>query len=73
MPSEIVELQTLIQQLRQQLADKDQQIAELTRQLGQRASDETVNSPEEADSASQPAPGSREDLFAQLDQLYQER
>ena len=70
--SDMEELRTLVQHLRQQLADKDKQIAELQRRLGQSGSDETAPA-EAADSASQPDPGSREDLFAQLDQLYQER
>lgn len=69
------ELQSLVQQLRQQLAEKDTQIAELKRRLGQSVSAEADLPVEEADSVSEneAAPGSQEDLFAQLDKMYQDR
>lgn len=72
----IGKLQTLVTQLRQELSDKERQIADLESQLVQ------VRDPEqEADSgetelvrtvSQAPAPGSQEDLFARLDQFYQE-
>ena len=71
------ELQALVQQLRQELAHKEQQIAELRSQLAQVEGKEQASDagglaiPQPA--SEEPPPGSQEDLFAQLDQLYQEK
>lgn len=71
----IAELQALVRQLRQALADKEQQIAELNSQLAQvQGKDQGKQQETDSDEISEePIPGSQEDLFAQLDKFYQER
>jgi len=65
------ELQALVRQLRQALADKEQQIANLNSQLAQvQGKDQETDSDEISE---KPIPGSQEDLFAQLDNFYQEK
>lgn len=64
------ELHALVRQLRQALADKEQQIADLNSQLAQ-----VQGKQQEADLdeiSAKPIPGSQEDLFAQLDKMYRE-
>ena len=65
------ELVTLVQQLRQQAAEREQEIERLQRLL---TSGHAPTATGEAHSAAaeQPAPGSEEDLLARLEQIYPE-
>lgn len=64
----------LVHQLRHQLDERDQQIADLKRRLAQREPDTaSVSSlPTPPSPAPDPLPGSLADLLAQLEQLYPE-
>jgi hypothetical protein len=70
------ELVALVQQLRQQLAERDRQIADLKRQLAEQRTtlaSKVPNPPLEEVSPVEregPIPGSQEDLLTQLEQLY---
>ena len=66
------ELVALVQQLRQQVDERDQEIVRLRRRLGEE--DSLPEVPQTASSASQesPAPGSQEDLFTSLEKSYPE-
>ena len=57
----VAELQALVRRLRHELADRDRRIAQLQSQLARLAAGED------------PPPGSRAELLAQLDKLYQEK
>jgi hypothetical protein len=63
------ELVALVWQLRQQLAERDQEIERLRSQLVMR---EAPAVPQEAPPAvpTDPDPGSKEDLLAQLEKIY---
>ena len=68
------ELVTLVQQLRRQVAEREQEIERLKSQLGGRAlsaSDESIQKdvPSVPD---EPTSGSQEDLLAQLEKVYPE-
>jgi len=67
-----VELVALVQQLRQQVNERDQEIVRLRRRLGEENS--LLEVPQTASSALQesPTPGSQEDLFALLEKIYPE-
>ena len=70
------ELEALVQQLRQELADKDRLIAQLQSQLGQfqAGADAGESSPPQPPRTDEEAtPGSQADLLSQLDKLYQEK
>lgn len=69
------ELRALVQQLRQQLAERDQEIEQLKRQSERRAlsaSDESIQkaAPSVPD---EPSSGSQKDLLAQLEKIYPPR
>lgn len=67
-------LVALVYQLRHQLAERDQQIADLKRQLAQMEPDTAPVSSQPATPSPPPGPlpGSLADLFAHLEQLYPE-
>ena len=68
------ELEALVRQLRQELADKEQRIAQLTSRLAQLQDRQGGVEPSVPPPAAQEAPASsRADLLAQLDRLYQEK
>ena len=70
------ELEALVQQLRQELADKDRLIAQLQSQLDQlqAGADAGESSPPRPPLTGEEAtPGSQADLLSQLDKLYQEK
>ena len=69
------ELVALVHQLRQQLVERDQEIGRLKRQVTERhtlsATDAPI--PDTVPSVPQePAPGTQEDLLAQLEKIYPE-
>ena len=65
------ELVILVQQLRQQVAERDQEIERLKHLLSARqAASATDDAPSAA--AEEPAPGSPEGLLAQLEKIYPE-
>jgi len=67
------ELLVLVQQLRQQLADRDQEIGHLKRQLAEQQGPSAADRQNQRTlpSASEEAnPGSQEDLRAQLEKIY---
>ncbi len=66
----VAELQALVRRLRHELADRDRHIAQLQSQLARLqagAPDRRLPAGED------PPPGSRAELLAQLDKLYQEK
>jgi hypothetical protein len=65
------ELVTLVQQLRQQLAERDREIERLKNLL---SAEQATSATDEAPSAAveEPAPGSQEGLLAQLEKIYPE-
>jgi hypothetical protein len=65
------ELIALIQQLRRQLAERDQEIERLQRRLGETPA-VTDESPQKAVASEEAGPGSTEDLLAQLEKIYPE-
>jgi hypothetical protein len=69
------ELVALVRQLRQRLAERDQEVEHLKRQLAERrapsAPDESSRNPAPTAPA-EPRPGSQEDLLAQLGKTYPE-
>lgn len=69
------ELEALVRQLRQELADKERRIAQLQSQLAQlRATAQPTESNARPPAAEEEAStGSQADLLAQLDKLYQEK
>ena len=70
------ELEALVRQLRQELADKERLIAQLQSQLAQlgAGADAGESSPPQPPPASEEAPpGSRADLLSRLDKLYQDK
>jgi hypothetical protein len=80
MPSDIelpslshAELVTLVHQLRQQVADRDQEISRLKAQLIQQqtlpTADRTTSQPPLA-TMDEPPSGSQDDLLAQLEKIY---
>ena len=73
-PPTYEELVALVHQLRQQLAEQDQEIAHFKRQLAEGRVPPALDAPIQraAVVSEEPAPGSREDLLAQLEQLYPE-
>lgn len=68
------ELVTLVHQLRQQLEERDQEIAYLKRQLAASGGPTTPDEPARGTPAVQDEPraGSQEDLLAQLEKIYPE-
>ena len=60
------ELIALVQQLRQQLTDREQEIDRLQGLV----TEQTVAAEALSLVSTEPEPGSREDLFAQLDKIY---
>ena len=70
------ELEALVRQLRQELADKERLIAQLQSRLDQlqAGADVGESSPPPPSSAAEDAPpGSQADLLSQLDTLYQDK
>ena len=67
------ELVTLVQQLRQQIAKRDQEIEYLKRQLAEIRTPSARQEPVPASAVlEEPDPGSQEDLMAQLENIYPE-
>ncbi len=67
------ELVTLVQQLRQQVAKRDQEIEYLKRQLTETRAPSARQEPVPAPAVpEEPDPGSQEDLMAQLENIYPE-
>ena len=67
------ELVALVQQLRQQVAKRDQEIEYLKRQLAETHTPSTRQEPVPASAVlEEPDPGSQEDLMAQLENIYPE-
>ena len=69
------ELIALVQQLRQQLAERDHEIENLRRQLAEKRTPSAVSKPPEETPPGEPeglSSGSQEDLLAQLDKTYPE-
>lgn len=66
------ELVALVQQLRQQLLERDHEIERLRRLL---PAEQIISATDDTASVSpaEPTPGSEEDLLAQLSQIYRER
>lgn len=67
------ELIALVQQLRRQLTERDQEIEKLRRQLAKEEQAPAVEAIPQATSsaaAEEPDLGSQEDLLAQLEQMY---
>ena len=68
------ELEALVRQLRQELADKERLIAQLQSRLDQLQAGAGESSPPQPSPAAEDAPpGSQADLLSQLDKLYQEK
>ena len=68
------ELEALVRQLRQELADKERLIAQLQSQLAQLQAGAGESSPPQPSPAAEDAlPGSQADLLSQLDKLYQDK
>ena len=70
------ELEALVQQLRQELADKERLIAQLQSQLAQLqtgAGAGESSPPQPSSTAEEATPGSQADLLSQLDKLYQDK
>ena len=70
------ELEALVRQLRQELADKERLIAQLQSrldQLGAGADAGESSPPEPSPAAEESPPGSQADLLSQLDKLYQDK
>jgi hypothetical protein len=67
------ELVALVQQLRQQVAKRDQEIEYLKRQLAETRAPSARREPVPACAVlEEPDPGSQEDLMAQLENIYPE-
>jgi hypothetical protein len=69
------ELITLVQQLRQQLAEREQEIERLQRQLAQRQGQSAADKPNQGTLPGAPeevGSDSQEDLLAQLEKIYPE-
>ncbi|MBI3798789.1 MAG: hypothetical protein HY268_17720 [Deltaproteobacteria bacterium] len=69
------ELIVLVQQLRQQLAEREQEIEQLKRQLGEKQGQSGADKPSQETLPGAPekvSPGSQEDLMAQLEKVYPE-
>ena len=69
------ELIVLVQQLRQQLAEREQEIEQLNRQLEERQGQPVADKPNQGILPGMPAeanPGSQKDLLAQLEKIYPE-
>lgn len=67
------ELVALVQQLRQQVAERDQEIGHLKRQLAETRAPSARQEPVPAPAVpEEPDPGSQEDLMAQLENIYPE-
>ena len=69
------ELITLVQQLRQQLAEREQEIEHLKRQLAERQGQAAADKPNQGTLPGAPeevGAGSQEDLLAQLEKIYPE-
>ena len=67
------ELVALVQQLRRQLAERDQEIERLKSQLAERQAPSTTDASfQKAAVAEELGPGSKEDLLAQLEKIYPE-
>ena len=65
------ELVALVQQLRQQLAERGREIERLKSQLAERPAPSTTDASfHKAAVAEEPGPGSKEDLLAQLEKIY---
>ena len=73
-PPTYEELVALVHQLRQQLAERDQEIAHFKRQLAQGRVPPALDAPIQraAAVAEEPDPGSKEDLLTQLEKIYPE-
>ena len=72
----MAELEALVRQLRQELADKERLIAQLRSQLDQLQTDADAGEPsppQPSPAAEDAPPGSQADLLSQLDKLYQEK
>ena len=70
------ELEALVRQLRQELADKEWLIAQLQSQLTQLQAGADVGEsspPQPSPTAEDAPPGSQADLLSQLDKLYQDK
>ena len=70
------ELEALVRQLRQELADKERLIAQLQSQLGQLQADADAGEsspPQPPLTDEETTPGSQADLLSQLDKLYQDK
>lgn len=70
------ELEALVRQLRQELADKERLIAQLQSQLAQLQAGTGAGEssrPQPSPTAEEAPPGSQADLLSQLDTLYQEK
>lgn len=68
------ELEALVRQLRQELADKERLIVQLQSQLAQLQAGADESSPPQPPPAAEDAPpGSQADLLSQLDTLYQDK
>jgi hypothetical protein len=67
------ELIALVQQLHQQLAERDHEIENLRRQLAEKRTPSAVSEPPQETLPGEPeglSSGSQEDLLAQLDKIY---
>jgi hypothetical protein len=62
------ELVALVQDLQQQLAEREQQIEQLKEQLEKQSALHQLS----PSAAEEPTPGSQEDLLAQLEKIYPE-
>ena len=66
------ELMALVQDLRNRLAEREQQIEELKTRLGERTATQPASATGTSGIEDQPAPGSQEDLLTQLEKIYPE-
>lgn len=66
------ELVALVQDLQNRLAEREQQIEELKTRLGERTDAQPMSTTMPPRIEDQPAPGSQEDLLAQLEKIYPE-
>lgn len=68
------ELEALVRQLRQELADKERLIAQLQSRLAQlQAGADESSPPQPSPAAEDVPPGSQADLLSQLGKLYQDK
>lgn len=70
------ELEALVRQLRQELADKERLIAQLQSQLARLQTEAGAGEsspPQPSPTAEEATPGSQADLLSQLDKLYQDK